>query len=141
MTPRALATAILLACGLALLGACSDDTASPPRADGKAADHRAGDAALWLDRARLKADLLGAKPDQRAMGADTTPSVCPGQGTAACTDGYNNPGKCWAGSCCTGCYDGFAKKCYPPSNNPAFCGAGGAACQVCTGTCVNYTCQ
>jgi hypothetical protein len=145
--------AALLACSLAVLGACADDTAPPPRPDGKTADHRAGDAPVSVDRALGdrgalgKADLprgdRGAKPDQKTSvaDADETAPLCPGQGTSACVDANNKPGRCWAGSCCSGCYDGFAKKCYPPSNDPAFCGTGGAACQVCTGTCVSYTCQ
>jgi len=140
--PRS-SSAVLAACGLALLlTACSDDTA-PVRQDTRApvADQYPYNLeAGAMPDGKTAADT-GAKGDT-GVKPDTVPPVCPGQGTTACTEG-GQQGKCWAGSCCTGCYEGFSKKCYGASSTVAICGNNGNACQTCAGNekCVNYVCQ
>ncbi len=137
------ATVRLLAVGaLLLLAACSDDSAAPIHRDTRARTpdqylYRPGDAGRIDGRVASDARRAEASPK-----ADSNPAVCPGQGTTSCT-ASGKPGKCWAGSCCTGCYDGFGKKCYPPSSTVAICGNDGNACQTCPGNqqCVDYVCQ
>jgi len=51
-------------------------------------------------------------------------------------------GKCYDGSCCTGCWDTNTSTCQAPSND-SHCGTGGVSCVVCTSTqdCVSGSCQ
>ncbi|HQP33993.1 MAG TPA: hypothetical protein PLI95_02400 [Polyangiaceae bacterium] len=48
------------------------------------------------------------------------------------SDGAGCPeGQCWAGRCCTGCWDAAGEKCEKGLTNAAQCGVGGKACQAC----------
>ncbi|MCK5795806.1 MAG: hypothetical protein KAI47_01380, partial [Deltaproteobacteria bacterium] len=65
-------------------------------------------------------------------------------GTVACTDNSAS-GKCWDGTCCTGCYDTSLPRCWNYANTwDDTCGKGGEACVDCTKTskvCENYLCE
>jgi hypothetical protein len=59
----------------------------------------------------------------------------------ACTDSNGRPGRCFSGSCCSGCYEPWLNSCRDGDTN-SDCGTGGAECDDCgfNGTCEGGQC-